>query len=213
MNYKGILFDLDGTLLDTSGLIIHTFEYAFEKVLNRKISRAEILRYWGVPLADAMQELSPEHWEELLSVYREYNVTKHDELVMPFPDVNQTLHQLTQAGIKCAVVSSKLATVVKQGLRLYNMDEYFVEVIGAEHCTQHKPHPEPVLRGLAALNMGAQECIMVGDTEFDILSAQAAGVRSVAVSWSLLYPQPLLERVKPDYIIHNMSEILEIVKE
>ena len=213
MNYKGILFDLDGTLLDTSGLIIHTFEYTFEKVLNKKISRAEILRYWGVPLADAMQELSPDHWQELLRVYREYNVTKHDELVRPFPHVNETLEQLSQMGIKCAVVSSKLATVVKQGLKLYNIDKHFIEIIGAEHCTHHKPHPEPVCRGLAALNMTAQDCIMVGDTEFDIRSAQAAGVKTVAVSWSLLYPQPLLEQVTPDYIIHNISEILKIVKE
>lgn len=213
MRYKGILFDLDGTLLDTSGLIIHTFEYTFEKVLQRKISRREILNYWGVPLADAMQDLAPDNWQELLQVYREYNALMHDKLVTTYPHVSETLHSLHCCGIKCAVVSSKLSPVVKKGLELYNMDKYFVDIIGADHCTKHKPDPEPVLKGLAALELGVSDCLMVGDTEFDILSAQNAGMDSVAVSWSLLYPKPLLDRAKPTYVIDNMLELLQIIKE
>lgn len=213
MNYKGILFDLDGTLLDTSGLIIQTFQYSFEKVLQRQLPRAEILHYWGVPLIPALQDLAPTHWEELLQVYRDYNFKMHDQLVQPYPQVAETLQLLRQHGIKCAVVSSKLAPVVKKGLALYELQDYFLDVIGAEHCTQHKPHPEPVLKGLEALGLTAPECLMVGDTEFDILAAHNAGMRSVAVAWSLLYPQPLLERAQPTYIINNMSELLEIIKE
>lgn len=213
MSYKGVLFDLDGTLLDTSGLIIHTFQYSFEKVVNKKISREEILRYWGVPLADALQELDPIHWQELLQVYREYNVKMHDELVEAFPNVKETLQALRDQDIKCAVVSSKLSPVVKQGLALYDLQDYFVDVIGAEHCVQHKPHAEPVLKGVAALGLAPSECLMVGDTEFDILAAYNAGVQSVAVTWSLLYPQPLLERANPNYIIETMPDLLKIIKE
>lgn len=213
MRYKGILFDLDGTLLDTSGLIIHTFQYSFQQVLNKQISRADVLRYWGVPLAAAMQELEPNHWQELLNVYREHNIKVHDDFVHPYPYVQETLQELRKHDIKCAVVSSKLSPVVKQGLKLYGLEEYFVDIIGAEHCAQHKPHPEPVLKGLNALGLNAQECLMVGDTEFDILSAHNAGLQSVAVAWSLLYPNPLLQRAQPTYIIQTMPELLEIIKE
>lgn len=213
MRYKGILFDLDGTLLDTSALIIQTFQYSFAKVVNKQISRADILNYWGVPLSTAMQELEPDNWQELLRVYREYNTTVHDQLVQPYPLVKETLQELHNQGIKCAVVSSKLSPVVKQGLKLYGLEGYFVDIIGAEHCTQHKPYPEPVLKGLAALNLTAPECLMVGDTEFDILAAQNAAMHSVAVAWSLLYPQPLLSRTQPTYIIDTMPELLKIIKE
>ena len=87
MAIKGILFDLDGTLVDTTGLIIDSFHYTIEKVLGRTTSQEEILSYWGMTLRDSMYAYSPEKREELIQVYRHYNEAMHDKLIKPFPKV------------------------------------------------------------------------------------------------------------------------------
>ena len=210
---KGILFDLDGTLVDTTGLIIDSFHYTIEMVLGRTTSQEEILSYWGMTLRDSMYAYSPEKREELIQVYRHYNETMHDKLIKPFPKVQETLHELSQLGIKCAIVTSKMTHTAKRGLEIFNLHTYVEDIIGMDKCQHHKPHPEPVLNGLAALNLAAHECLMVGDSVQDLQAAHNAGVPAVGVAWSLLYPSgTLTSQAQPDYIIQNMPDLLKIIK-
>ena len=206
---KGILFDLDGTLLDTTSLIIKSFEYAFTEVCKRQITATEIFPFFGKPLRAAMESLAPDRVEELLQAFRKYNLANHDEMVAIFPGIAKTLCALKAEGLKLAIVTSKTSKTALRGLQLFDLEKYFNVIIGMEDCQQHKPHPEPVLKALQKLELTPNECLMVGDSPFDIISAHQAGVNAVAVSWTHV-DWPDLIASEPEYLIDNIEELKAI---
>lgn len=212
MRYKGVLFDLDGTIVDTTDLIIHTFQHTFKEVLGIEVSRADVIKDWGLPLYDTMKSYDTERAQYLTDFYREYNAIKHDELIKPIKNVASTLQELHNMGVVCAVVTTKLSSVAQRGLDIFNLQKYMQDVIGSDKCQHHKPHPEPVLRGLKSLNLPADDCLMVGDSPYDLLSANYAGVKSIGVSWSIFPLEKLIKEGNPCCMIDDIKEILPIVK-
>jgi pyrophosphatase PpaX len=209
LKYKGILFDLDGTLLDTTPLILETFQYTFLNHYNRKLSLEDIQPYMGQPLIAAMQALGPGDEEMLIQTYREYNLAKHDALVGIFDGVYETVCRLHAAGAVLAVVTSKTAGTARRGLRLFNMEPFFTEVVGLEDTDRHKPLPEPVLCALDRIRLSPNECLMVGDSPHDIESAKAAGVATAGVGWSRVNMDELVCS-NPDYMLKSMTDLLTI---
>jgi pyrophosphatase PpaX len=207
LHFKGILFDLDGTLLDTTELIIKSFQHTIDVNYNRPVDLEIVRAYFGKPLRAALEVLGPGDVDKLIHTYREFNLQHHDELAKIFAGVAQTIQELYSAGVLLAVVTSKTHTTAIRGLKLFDMDKYFPVVIGCEQCQNHKPHPEPVQLALAGLGLWAGDCLMVGDSPADILSAQAAGVKTAAVRWSAL-PIGTLEAVHPDFILDTMADLL-----
>ncbi len=211
MTIKGILFDLDGTLLETTPLIIRSFQHAFTTVYNRPIAESDVFSFFGKPLRAAMEALGPDKTEELLQAFREYNLAHHDELVTIFPDIEATLAELEASGLKLAIVTSKISKTARRGLALFDLEKYFSVIIGLEDSLRHKPEPEPVLTALALLGLAPEECLMVGDSPFDILSAHRAGVEAAAVSWSHVDWNEVLA-TEPEYILSNIRQLKEICK-
>lgn len=209
LRYQGILFDLDGTLLDTTPLILETFQYTFLKHYNRKLTLADIQPYMGQPLIEAMKALGPGNEEALIQTYREYNLEKHDMLVGIFDGVFETVRRLHIAGAILAVVTSKTAETARRGLRLFNMEQFFAEVVGLEETGRHKPMPDPVLYALNKIRLKPKECLMVGDSPHDIESAKSAGVATAGVAWSQVDMNELIQS-KPDYMLNSMSDLLAI---
>ena len=206
MRYNGILFDLDGTLLDTSELIIKSFQHTVNRHYNKAADVGIVKEYFGRPLRAALEQLGPDKVEEMLQTYREYNLLYHDQLAKVFSGVAQTVAELFDAGIALGIVTSKTQATALRGLRLFDLDKFFPVLIGLEQCSNHKPHPQPVELALAALGLPAGECLMVGDSPNDILSARAAGVKTVAVRWSE-GPWEQILAAEPDYVIESMSEL------
>lgn len=108
------------------------------------------------------------------------------------------------------IVTSKRRELAIRGLRLFDLEKYFKVIVALEDTEKHKPNPEPILKALELLNANKEETLMVGDSPYDILCASNAGVKSVAVKWTIL-PFNLLEEAKPDYVINDMLEILKII--
>lgn len=210
MIYKGILFDLDGTLIDTNELILHTFDYTFEKVLQRKIPREELVSTFGKPLEDIMNAYSRELAQELLTTYRAYNQQMHDHFVTVFPTVPQTLTQLKALGLKLAIVTSKKREIAQHGLDFCQLAHYFDVFITPEDTNEHKPHPEPALKALDVLGLSAKETIMVGDSPYDIICGAQAGCKTAAVTYSV-YDRPLLAAHHPDFWLDSLADILPII--
>lgn len=208
MKYRGLMFDLDGTLLDTGELIVKSFEHTMAVHYNRPADLALIRAHFGKPLRSALAEMGP-NVEEMARTYREYNLAHHDELAKVFAGVVEVVRQLYDRGVLLAIVTSKTSTTAARGLRLFNLDKYFPVVIGHEDCARHKPDPEPVLRALAALGLPAADCLMVGDSPHDIASAHAAGLKAAAVRWSEVPWEDVLA-AKPDYIINTMDDLLDL---
>lgn len=209
MKFRGILFDLDGTLIDTSNLIIRSFQHTFTHHYGRPLTPQQVYAFFGKPLRDAMEYYGPDKVEELIKTYREFNLANHDELTTGFASVPETIQKLYNAGIVMAIVTSKTKSTAIRGLKLFDMDKYFSAVIGHEECQRHKPDPEPVLRALEEIKLTPAECLMVGDSPFDLVSARAAGVRTAAVRWTELAWEQLLAE-QPDYELSTIEDLLTI---
>lgn len=215
MQVKGILFDLDGTLVNTTELIIKSFEYTLKNNLDIEPSRYEITQYFGLPLRESLEKFIPtgvsQDVDELVEYYRDYNGKYHDELIKPYPFIEETLQSLQQQDIKIAVVTSKKQPMAKRGLKCFNLDQYVEGIIGHDECIEHKPSAEPMLRGAEILKLRPEECLCVGDSPFDLQSGHGAGCRSVAVAWTTVEWQKMLREGQPNFIINKMSDLLTIV--
>ena len=210
----GILFDNDGTLVDTRDIILASMRHSTRAVLGRVIPDDALMRKVGQPLAVQMRDFTSDEAEqvEILRVYREHNATIHDAGISAFPGIAEMLAELAGWGIPMGVVTSKLRVTAWHGLELTGLSPYLSCCIGAEDCDRFKPEAEPVLRGADALGMPASECLYVGDSPFDIQAGKAAGCKSVAVTWGMFSPEVLAEQ-RPDFTCGSTDEFVNVVKE
>lgn len=209
MNIDTILFDLDGTLIDTNELIHQSFVYTFEQY-GYSFTREEILQFNGPPLVDTFTALNPDLAEEMIATYRKHNLAHHNDYVSLFPNVKETLEELHKHGVKMGIVSAKMRDGVKLGLEVTNIKQYFDTIIAVDDVKNPKPHPEPVLKGMSNLASSPSNTIMVGDNYHDIESGKNAGTKTVAVSWSLK-GEKFLKQYNPTYIIEDMHDLLPII--
>lgn len=211
LRYSVILFDLDGTLLDTSELILASYQHTLERYCPGKYSREAMIPYFGEPLRDTMKRFDPEQAEAMVETYRQYNVRHHDELIRIFPDVREVVAKLYKAGIKMGVVTNKRRQTAEMGLKHYNLEKYMQTMVCYGEAERPKPDAAPIHLALKQMGATPDQALMVGDSRFDLLSAQEAKVSSVFVKWSL-HPLDSIQALLPTYIIEEMSELLSLVK-
>jgi pyrophosphatase PpaX len=207
------LFDFDGTLVDTTEMIHQGMRQATAEVLGRDdIPRETLLANVGQPLPRQMELIDAEKAELLLEAYRRHHEENHDALIQEFPGIEKSLSRLRSAGIKVAVVTSKRLISVEMALKnfpdLGNVVDRFVTL---EDTTEHKPHPEPLLRGLELLGgVPKEEAAYVGDSPFDVEAAKAAGLTSVAVSWGA-FSEERLRGAEPDHLVPDIDAAVEVL--
>ncbi len=183
MRFPVVLFDLDGTLVDSGAIILGSFHYATETVLQRRFPDEQIMaQVGGSNLAEQMQLLAPDRVDELVRVYRDHNDPQYSELAC-FDGVVDVLAALKREGRRLGVVSAKRKPTVQRVFDGAGVGAYFDVVVGSDDTERHKPHPEPVLKALELLDEQPHEAAYVGDSPFDVAAARAAGVFSVAVGW------------------------------
>lgn len=211
MKFQTVLFDLDGTIIDTNELIIQTFLHTLNHHFPNQFSREHILPHMGQTLFEQMERYGgKERVTELVEHYREYNVRMHDELVKDFPYVVETLEQLAKAGVQMGIVTTKMLKTSRMGLQLFGLDRFMETIISYETTTEHKPHPAPVLAAIERLGANPATTLMVGDSQYDIQAAQGAGVSSAGVAWSLKGAD-FLRSFNPDYLLEDIRELIPIV--
>jgi pyrophosphatase PpaX len=207
----GILFDLDGTVLDTEKLILESFKHVFKKYKpGYTLSKEELLSFLGPSL-----KASFEHYfdstmsEELIAYYREFNHDKHKEYVTVYPTVEDTLKTLKEEGYPLAIVTTKSLKTANFGLDIFNLSQYFDVVIGMDQVKVTKPDPEGLYLAMQALDV--EKAVMIGDNTSDILAGKNAGVYTIGVKWTSKGYQDL-EKLQPNLLVDEMSEILEYIK-
>lgn len=211
MHIHTILFDLDGTLIDTNQLIFVSFKHTLEQY-DLQFTDEEIMEFNGPPLVDTFKKIDPERTEEMVATYRKYNYKVHDEYVKAFPKVVETLEALKDRNIKLGVVTTKMKPGVEMGLEKTGISKFFDTVITLDDVVHPKPHPEPVLKAMMELDAEAPSTIMVGDNFHDIEAGKNAGVKTAAVSWSQKGRERLLS-YEPTYMLESMTDLLRIVGE
>lgn len=204
-----LLFDFDGTLLDTNELITQTFLTVLGERFPGKYDRESVLPFNGPTLKQTFDSIDPEKTDELLAAYYKVNHTLHDELAVEFEGVSETLNKLKAHGFKMAIVSSKRRDSLDKSMKLISARHVFDVIVGADDVTTPKPDPEPILLALDQLGASKDESLMIGDNYHDIVGGQNAGVRTAGVSWSAKGEQ-YLATFNPDYMLQHISDLLEI---
>lgn len=210
MQFQGVLFDLDGTLVDSNDLIFESFEYALDKVLHTSLPRERLICTFGRPLQQIMSELAGEQADELREAFVAYTLEKEDQITA-FPGAKETLQQLKALGVRLALVTSRLYQGAKRDLDFVHLTEYFDVFVTPESASFHKPHPEPARKAVAQLQLEPYQTLMVGDSSHDLVCGASAGCKTAAVGYSL-YQQEDLLHYQPDYLIQSLPELIEIVQ-
>lgn len=209
---KAVLFDLDGTLLDTHDLLLASFRHATRTVLGVELPDEVLMARVGTPLAAQMADFTPDPalQERLLDVYRTFNHAVHDERVKPFEGVVPMVEELARRGLRMGVVTSKRRWLAERGLALFGLDRHMDFVIGPDECPRHKPDPLPVTYGCRELGLDPAACLYVGDSPFDMAAGNGAGCIAVAVTWGMFSREVLLEQ-GPAHVIDAPAELLALV--
>lgn len=207
-----ILFDLDGTIIDTNDLIINTFLHVLEQHFpQQKYTREQIIPHMGLTLEQQMQTFSGrEEVTDLVADYRTYNNLHHDTLIREFPRVKEVIAELHERGITMGIVTTKIKPTTIRALDYFGLKEYMSTIVTVQDVTHPKPHPEPVLTALRNLGADPAKTLMVGDSAADIQSAKAAGVKAAGVAWSLKGVD-VLKQYNPDYILKDMTDLYGVL--
>jgi pyrophosphatase PpaX len=207
-----ILFDLDGTLIDSIELILGAARHAFVDFAGRAPTDEEWRAGIGRPLQTVLREYAPDDAEaaRLFGRYREYQLEHHDRLVRPYAGIVETVRWLADGGHPMALVTSKADWMAEKALVLVGLDRLIPTIVGCDTCVNHKPHPEPVERALGLLGASPDNALFVGDSPHDVESGRAAGVMTVGVTWGA-FTREEMERARADVVIDRVDELRALV--
>jgi pyrophosphatase PpaX len=207
-----ILFDLDGTLLDSIGLILESYHHTLEHHGLPPKDDAYWLAGIGTPLRAQLREWAddPGLLEALIATYREYNHSNHDLRVRAYPGITEALHELRARRVRMAVVTSKMRRGALRGLRLVGLAEKIDVLVGADDVARPKPAPDPVFHALRLLGTAPHGAVFVGDSVHDMEAGRSAGVRTAAALWGP-FERRQLEPATPDYWLDHPEDLLNLV--
>ena len=213
---KYIIFDFDGTIINTNEVIIASWQATFEKFLGYRESTEVIKSTFGETLKFTAQQRFPEIPEDdVINYYRDYQLAHCDELVFIFDGIEEMLKELKKGGYKTAIATSRTKEGTLKYLNQFGIKDYFDVLVTMDDVVNHKPNPETCLVALEKLGGKPEEAVMLGDTRFDIGCANNAGVDSILVGWGEVTTAEKLEEIgyEPTYCIDTPEELFEIVKQ
>jgi pyrophosphatase PpaX len=211
VRFETVLFDLDGTVVDSGAIILASMRHATRQVLGRDYSDEELLQTVGGPGLEAqMEALAPEHVEQLVTVYRAHNEPLHDELEA-CAGMEDVLVRLHEEGRRLGIVTAKRRSTVELAFEHVPLGHLFEAIVGGDETERHKPDPDPLLLGAERLGADPLETAYVGDSPFDMRAARAAGMFAVAVTWGRIHDRSRLEAEQPDAIVDSAEELLGVL--
>jgi pyrophosphatase PpaX len=211
VKFPVVLFDLDGTVVDSGSIILASMRHATREVLGREYGDEELMQAVGGPGLEAQfAALAPDRVDELVRVYRQHNEPLHDELVS-CAGMDDVLVQLKEEGRRLGVVTAKRRSTVELAFASVPLGHLFEAVVGGDETERHKPDPQPLLLAAKRMHARPDETAYVGDSPFDVLAAKAAGMHSVAVTWGGIHDRAKLEAVEPDAIVDRAEELLAVL--
>lgn len=207
MSFPVVLFDLDGTVVDSGAIILASMRHATREVLGIDAADDELMAAVGGPGLEAqMAAFAPDRVDELVRVYREHNIPLHDEL-MPCEGIEDVIVRLHEEGVRLGVVTAKWRRTAELAFTRLRVGDLFEVLVGGDETEKHKPDPDPLLLAAKRLGAAPQDCAYVGDSPFDIRAAKAAHMYSVAVTWGRIHDRAKLEAEEPSAIVDTAEEL------
>ncbi len=212
VRFPVVLFDLDGTLIDSGPMIVASMKHAAKSVLGREIDEKVLAAAVGGPgLVAQMKALAPDRVDDLVAAYRAHNEPLHEELE-GFWEVIEVLPRLRTEGRRLGIVTAKRRATVDLAFdRLPELEQNFDVVITSDDTERHKPSPDPILAAVDRLGAEPGDAAYVGDSPFDIRAAKAAGVFAIAVAWGGIHAADVLMREAPDAFVRHAEELLGVL--
>jgi pyrophosphatase PpaX len=213
MKVNTLLFDLDGTLVDTNSIIVKSLEVVFQTYLPEVQTSLDLFKECiGPPLEVSFSRYTTkERVQEMIQAYRKYYKANEHLYYSIYPNVIDVLTTLKAQGYYLGVVTSKFRDSAMPSMVHYGIDSLMDVIVGLDDVTKAKPDREPVDLALSQLpsHTGA---IMIGDNATDVQSGQNAGVYAAGVAWAFKGRDQLIA-VNPDYMLEDMTDLYEILNE
>jgi pyrophosphatase PpaX len=209
IRFPVVLFDLDGTVVDSGAIILASMRHATREVLGRDIEDAELMQAVGGPGLEAqMAVFAPERVDELVRVYRAHNEPLHDGLEA-CAGMEEVLVQLHDEGRRLGIVTAKRRLTAELAFERVLLGHLFETIVAGDETERHKPDPEPLLLAAERMQIDPATAAYVGDSPFDIRAAKNAGMHAIAVTWGRIHDRERLEHEEPDAIVDTAEELLE----
>ena len=207
MRFPIVLFDLDGTIVDSGWIILASYRHATTTVLGRDYPDDVLLARVGAgDLEEQMREFDAERSDELARAYREFYAPLHSEL-QAFPGMLELLRRLDEEGRTLGIVSAKRHDIVQLALDALGFGDTLDIVVGSDEAPRGKPHPDQILLALNRLGADPDQTAYVGDAPFDVAAAKAAGVHAVGVTWGGIHTRERMEGEGPDAVVDTAEEL------
>lgn len=232
--YKALLFDLDGTLIDSEDLILSSAMHAIKELFDIEGSRAEFAQFVGIPLSTHLLAVALEHFDkrspykgllaeeptelrdQLFDSYTTFCNAARPDLLRAYEGIDRLVSKLNESKVPRGIITSKRRVPALTDLAVFGLDKLMPVLVAADDLDQHKPDPAPLLYGMTltedyyATTLIPEECIYIGDSPFDLQAANAAGMDSVAVTYGL-FERNILVKENPRYIVENTEDLFDLV--
>ena len=209
---RTVLFDLDGTLIDSVRLILDSYHHTLAAHGLPPRSDDGVAPRRGHAAHESVGRMAGRTGtlEALIATYRKYNLEHHDRMVTVYPGVVHAVQALKAAGVATGLVTSKNRSGAVRGLSLAKLESLMDVLVCADEVTNPKPHPEPVETAVRLLGADPKTTVYVGDSVHDMLSGRAAGVRTAAALWGP-FGRSHLEGASPDYWLDTPEDLIRLV--
>lgn len=211
MRYGSILFDLDGTLIDSIELILSSYRHTMQVHRGDPMGDDLWLKGLGTPLHVQFRSFTddPAEIEAMIATYRVHNIANHDRMVTAYPGALDTVKELKAAGAKLGIVTSKNDRGLARGLSLCGFDGLFDALVTCDTLPESKPDPAPVRRCLTTLGVGAERTLFVGDSPHDMAAGRNAGVHTAACLWGP-FDRSMIENERPTWWLESFDDLRRI---
>ncbi len=211
-----IIFDFDGTVMDTNKVIIASWQHTYNTLTGHDGDLKYILKTFGEPLEYSLNNAFPDvPTEKSVQIYRSFHRENFGPMIEVFPGMRSLLKEVKVRGYKTGIATSRVRQTLHQGLQQYDIEKYFDAMVSAEDVTEHKPAPETLIKILNTLGSKPENAVMIGDTMPDILCAKNAGVTSILVAWTASLAgkkiKDFARNEAPDFIIETPEDLFEII--
>lgn len=209
MNFEVILFDLDGTLVNSVPLLRKTFQNVFSD-MDIPWTENNMLHLSTLPLKESAKRFAEQRQKEFLTSFMKHYLSHHDKLMKMFPGTREMLELLKSHKHRLGIVTSKTHTGTMTCVDFLRIAALMDVIITDDDAAHHKPHPEPLLKAMEVLSVSAEVTLFVGDSSPDLIAAKSAGVKVAYVTWGAGNIEDI-KQYKPDYIIEDWSQLTDLV--
>jgi phosphoglycolate phosphatase/pyrophosphatase PpaX len=208
---RSVIFDLDGTLVDSFGLVIHAWNVACREPMGRTYTNEEVIARFGLTdIAMLRRELKPQQFEKAKRVFLDEYRARHRELCTIFEGIDELLDELHSRKVPMGIMTGKGRDTADITLAEIGWSDRFKSVVTGDEVSKPKPDPEGPLRVARELGIEPRECVFVGDSPADILAGRAAGMRTIWAGWHPVYEEKI-RKLRPDYSAMTPEELKRLL--